>query len=984
MLGGFGLVRPAVHRKVAVLPLSDGRLVGVNVVNGQLLWETSIGVGLACGDIRADADGVLCAISDIRPIGQTGEAFLARVDVKTGSLTPVWQTTTSKISDLALIHEYMVLRTSQEELLCFDRSQNPKVRWRAGLETFMFASPVVVGERVVVSDGDEFSDTGSLKSFSITDGAPLPPIISTRGVILRAISGDDARIYYKEGSRRLAAADFKSDQPRWSRKFENIYTDVAAASGRLYLVIRSREGSGAAHEYRLLGLDSDTGDSLWESTLPEKVTLAPFVCHNQVVVATEQGALYGFNSETGEKIWQFVVGDGSSPIFTRLLSDGGYVLAATRTGDLAAVSLYEDAGAEASPEQLLQNGEFEAAAEAFALAGQFREAAEIYRDSLHDPEKALAVFKHAGLFQDAAEVAESLSLNTLAIDLYRSAGDPHKVALVHVRTGNFLEAARILEEIGELDSAARLYEKTAEHHKALELYKRLNMLTQVARLSALVSGSDEDIAFLEQAGRLKDAAQVAEKFKKNRKAVDLYGKAGLEEDEFRILTSIVAENPEEWSLERLGVLAAQREDHLLTARVMDQLQRPRQSAEAYQRAAREMAAEQPQDPSRIADLYEKAMVRFSDAGMSADSRDCYRMVIQLRKLPYIEVRARMMDKFREEEINEAVLEVENTGMGLAYDVRVRIGGDRFEVDETTGAPVIHRLAAARGEQHKTYLRPKPGQYGGAVPLHLGWSWLDRDGVQYENHVTKSVAVRRREDSDVSKPEPIEMRPVDMATSRELGQGDLRASLSETSRPAAALQAPLKVLYMAANPANMTRLSIDAEHRAIMNVLQTLPHTNQIDLEYRGAIQTSDLQALLLAEKPTIVHFSGHGSRSGEIYIEDVHGDGRPISSQALGDLFGLLKGNIRLVFLNACYSEEQAQAIAEHIDCVVGMSDEIEDEAARTFSTAFYRAIGFGTDLLTAFNLGCNAIDIENLDDAQVPKILSPLVDAGTIRFFNG
>ena len=189
-----------------------------------------------------------------------------------------------------------------------------------------------------------------------------------------------------------------------------------------------------------------------------------------------------------------------------------------------------------------------------------------------------------------------------------------------------------------------------------------------------------------------------------------------------------------------------------------------------------------------------------------------------------------------------------------------------------------------------------------------------------------------------------------------------------------------LLFLAASPADQARLNLGKEHDAVKAELKSA----EFALEAFFDLRAHRIQDKLLEYKPFIVHFSGHGTQRGEIYIEDQHGDGHPISSRALGDLFGLLKGNIQLVFLNACYSEEQAQAISEHIDCVIGMSNEIEDEAARTFSVAFYRALGFGTDLRTAFDLGCNAIDIENLEDILVPKILAPRVNPGEIRFFRG
>jgi hypothetical protein len=95
----------------------------------------------------------------------------------------------------------------------------------------------------------------------------------------------------------------------------------------------------------------------------------------------------------------------------------------------------------------------------------------------------------------------------------------------------------------------------------------------------------------------------------------------------------------------------------------------------------------------------------------------------------------------------------------------------------------------------------------------------------------------------------------------------------------------------------------------------------------------------------------------------------------------VLKDNIKCVVLNACYSEGQAQAIAEHIDCVVGMSSTIGDRAAISFAAAFYQALGYGKDVKTAFELGCVQIDIENLNEQDTPKLLAKRVSPRDICF---
>jgi hypothetical protein len=80
---------------------------------------------------------------------------------------------------------------------------------------------------------------------------------------------------------------------------------------------------------------------------------------------------------------------------------------------------------------------------------------------------------------------------------------------------------------------------------------------------------------------------------------------------------------------------------------------------------------------------------------------------------------------------------------------------------------------------------------------------------------------------------------------------------------------------------------------------------------------------------------------------------------------------IRVVVLNACYSEVQARAIVNEIDFVVGMSDSIGDDAARVFAAAFYRGLAFGKSVRTAFELGINELKLLGLghEDA-IPQLL--------------
>ena len=58
------------------------------------------------------------------------------------------------------------------------------------------------------------------------------------------------------------------------------------------------------------------------------------------------------------------------------------------------------------------------------------------------------------------------------------------------------------------------------------------------------------------------------------------------------------------------------------------------------------------------------------------------------------------------------------------------------------------------------------------------------------------------------------------------------------------------------------------------------------------------------------------------------------------------------------------------VDFVVGMRDEIGDEAARVFAAAFYRGLGFGSTVQEAFDQGVLDLRLAGLtEDADVPRL---------------
>ena len=141
---------------------------------------------------------------------------------------------------------------------------------------------------------------------------------------------------------------------------------------------------------------------------------------------------------------------------------------------------------------------------------------------------------------------------------------------------------------------------------------------------------------------------------------------------------------------------------------------------------------------------------------------------------------------------------------------------------------------------------------------------------------------------------------------------------------------MKILILASNPRG--DLKLDREIRDLKDVIEKSGNRQRFEVQDALAVRVGDLQDLLFRHRPQIVHFCGHGSgRQGLVFESNNRGE-QWVRVEALSDLFRLFAQNVGCVLLNACYSEEQANAIVNHIDYVIGMSHEIQDNAAISFS----------------------------------------------------
>jgi hypothetical protein len=181
---------------------------------------------------------------------------------------------------------------------------------------------------------------------------------------------------------------------------------------------------------------------------------------------------------------------------------------------------------------------------------------------------------------------------------------------------------------------------------------------------------------------------------------------------------------------------------------------------------------------------------------------------------------------------------------------------------------------------------------------------------------------------------------------------------------------VRILLMAANPVATGRLTLDEEAREIEEKLRLSRGRDRFDLITRWAVRPDDLLRHLNEIRPHIVHFSGHGSPNGEIVLSGGEGAGHRVAPAALAEVFRVMGRDIRVVMLNACYSDIQAQALGTSIDYVVGMSAAVGDKTATVFAAGFYSAIGYHRPVLEAFEQAVAAVMVHGLPGHNIPRLL--------------
>jgi len=180
-----------------------------------------------------------------------------------------------------------------------------------------------------------------------------------------------------------------------------------------------------------------------------------------------------------------------------------------------------------------------------------------------------------------------------------------------------------------------------------------------------------------------------------------------------------------------------------------------------------------------------------------------------------------------------------------------------------------------------------------------------------------------------------------------------------------------LLFLSADPVDLNENDLQAQYAEIVSEIQQAGITSQSIFHTK----IDDLIKAIDDEKPSILHFTGHGKKAEEftkeekedaeamgihlsdgsgLILTDKHGRPYELATIQLKHIFKTFKKrniHFELVFLNACHSKNQAEAVSQYVDYVIATTAEVGKNNAQAFAKLFYNRLATGQSIPDAFEL---------------------------------
>lgn len=299
--GGFES-SPVIANEVVYLADWDGRVVALNLTNGEELWQIKVDDSFTASP--AYDDGRLYVG------GVYGMVFC--FDAKTGE--DLWKFETgAEINSGANFYEDVVLIGSQDHFLYALDAKTGAEKWKFEIADQIRCTPTIVGSRTFLAGCD-----GKLHVVDVQKGDPLGevPIDSPTGATPAAV-GDF--VYFGTHAGDVFCVNWKTIEEVWRHTPESKaeFRNSAAATEEIVVV--------ASRSRIVLGLDRLTGEPKWNYAAADPIEGSPVVVGSRVFLGTMGGTVLALSLDKGEVVWEYEL--GGSIVASPAVAEGRLIIA---------------------------------------------------------------------------------------------------------------------------------------------------------------------------------------------------------------------------------------------------------------------------------------------------------------------------------------------------------------------------------------------------------------------------------------------------------------------------------------------------------------------------------------------------------------------------------------------------------------------------------------------------------------------------------
>jgi len=264
----------------------DGRMLAVDLTDGELLWTYEVGAEVksspAVGGGQVffgDEDGTFHAL-----------------DAQTGTENWTFTAAAAITSSANLAGDRVVFGSYDNRLYCLSAAEG-SLLWLVETEGYVHASPAVV-DSVVVTVGCD----GMLRLIDLAHGGQLETI-GLGSYVAASCAVSDGHAYVGTFGEEVVGIDLADGEVAWRYRYPErtfpFYSSAAVAQDLIIVGGRDK---------MLHAIDRHSGESRWVFAAGARIDSSPVIAGQRVFFASARGRIHAIDRDSGDETWSFDTG----------------------------------------------------------------------------------------------------------------------------------------------------------------------------------------------------------------------------------------------------------------------------------------------------------------------------------------------------------------------------------------------------------------------------------------------------------------------------------------------------------------------------------------------------------------------------------------------------------------------------------------------------------------------------------------------------